>query len=88
MQVTGPSGVNPVRSTGVRNVAPPREVERRSAPTAAQVNVSSAASQMAESRGPEVLDQARIEQLRQAIQDNALPIDPNAIAERMMAEEA
>lgn len=88
MQVTGPRGMNPVRSSGVRNVPPPKGAERRGPPTATRVNVSSAASQMAESRGPEIIDHARIERMRQAIKDGALPIDPNAIAERMMAEES
>jgi flagellar biosynthesis anti-sigma factor FlgM len=61
--------------------------QRQEPSTSERVEVSSISKQLAESRGPEVMDMARVERLRNALQNNQLTVDPEAIAQAMLAEE-
>ncbi len=85
MKITGP-----IQTPYIRNVQSSKSAETPAAaprPTGDRVGVSSVARDIADARGPEVPDQARIEKLRQAIDDGTFEIDSMRIAEQMLLEE-
>ncbi len=83
MRVRGPANINPVRTTATKNSARPT-------PKAGSdgAELSSSASSLSEAKGPEVIDEARVERLRRAIAQGTFPINADVIAERMLAEES
>lgn len=83
MRIQGPSPINPLRTASTLNPAPPSK-ERAGDAT----EVSTLAAQLADSKAPEVIDLERVERLREAIAQGAFTIDPDTIAERMLAEES
>ena len=85
MKITGP-----IQTPYVRSIQSSQSAEapaRASRPTADRVGVSSVAREIADARGPEVPDEARIERLRQSIEDGTFEIDSMKIAEQMLLEE-
>ena len=83
MRVQGPANINPIRSSrGANHVSP---ASRRSTGDGAEV--SSIATALASAKGPEIIDEARVQRLKQAIQSGTFTIQPDAIAEQMIAEE-
>ena len=81
MRIEGPGAVNPARSASFNSLRP----SRSQGPDRTQL--SGLASAIAESKGPEVIDQSRVDRLRQAIADGSFQMDPAAIAKRMLSEE-
>ncbi|MEM6955706.1 MAG: flagellar biosynthesis anti-sigma factor FlgM [Myxococcota bacterium] len=82
MRIQGPSIINPKRYTSSANRP------SSTAPSRADgAELSSAASELADAKGPEVLDMERVDRLRKSIQNGSFRIDPDAIAERMLDEE-
>ncbi len=55
--------------------------------SAVKVSVSTRARRLAEARGPEQPDEARIQRLRDAIEKGTLDVDPARIADAMLREE-
>ncbi|MEO0322333.1 MAG: flagellar biosynthesis anti-sigma factor FlgM [Myxococcota bacterium] len=87
MKIYGPAALNPVRRLeSDRNDITPAEAPR-SAEAGEKVAVSGVAEAVAEARSPEVIDQARVERIREAIAKNRFPIDPMRIARKMLTEE-
>jgi len=84
MKIQGHRALNPLRRSSFVN-APKgaSKSERRGE----DVQVSSLASKMSAARAPEVIDEARIEAIRAKIEEGTFPIDPQAIARRMLNEE-
>lgn len=83
MRVQGSSPINPLRTPSTQNAAPSRSERPKDA-----AEVSVVATQLADSKGPEVIDSKRVERLKAAIANGAFTIDANTIAERMLAEES
>lgn len=88
MRINGPGAMNPVRRLegGRNDVTPARESQAGSA--GETVAFSGVAAAAAEARAPEVIDEARVERIREAIAKNRFPIDPMRIARKMLAEES
>ena len=84
MKITGPIQTPYVRSVRSSQGA---EASQAARPTGDRVGVSSVAREIADARGPEVPDEARIARLRQSIEDGTFEIDSMRIAEQMLAEE-
>lgn len=85
MKITGPIQTPYVRS--VRSSQTAEAPAQASRSRGDRVGVSSVAREIADARGPEVPDEARIEKLRQAIEDGTFEIDSMKIAEQMLIEE-
>lgn len=83
MRIQGTSPINPLRTPSTQNAAPSRSEERKDA-----AEVSSVATQLADSKRPEVIDLERVDRLKAAIARGTFTIDANTIAERMLAEES
>ena len=52
-----------------------------------RVQVSSSSKLLAEAKGPEVKDNARVERLKAAIKDGSFKVDAQRVASAMIAEE-
>lgn len=59
----------------------------RGSEEAAKVRVSTGARALADSRRPEEPDAARIDRLKNAIEDGTFQVDAGQVADRMIAEE-
>lgn len=83
MRIQGTSPINPLRTSSTQNAAPARGERPKDA-----AEVSEVATQLADSKAPEVIDGKRVERLKAAIANGVFSIDANTIAERMLAEES
>ena len=87
MKIYGPAALNPIRrlESGPNDVTPAKAP--RNAEAGEKVAFSGMAEAVAEARTPEVIDEARVERIREAIAKNRFPIDPMRIARKMLTEE-
>lgn len=83
MRVQGSSPINPLRTPSTQNAAPARSERPKDG---AQVSV--VATQLADAKGPEIIDLERVERLKAAIAKGSFNIDADVIAARMLAEES
>lgn len=83
MKIQGTAPINPLRTSSTQNPAPARSERAKDA-----ASVSIVATQLADSKGPEVIDLERVERLKSAIENGTFNIDADTIAERMLAEES
>ena len=85
MKITGPIQTPYVRSvTASKSAEAPAQAPQSRGD---RVGVSSLARELADARGPEVPDEARIDRLKRAIEDGTFEIDSMKIAEQMLLEE-
>lgn len=83
MKIQGTAPINPLRTSSTQNPAPARTERPKDA-----ANVSVVATELADSKGPEVIDLERVERLKAAIENGSFTVDADTIAERMLAEES
>jgi negative regulator of flagellin synthesis FlgM len=86
MKVQGPTRP---RMLPLRDTQNAKETPDKAAVSARgeKVQVSSSSKLLADAKGPEVKDSARIERLKGAIKDGSFKVDPQRIASAMIAEE-
>jgi flagellar biosynthesis anti-sigma factor FlgM len=83
MRVQGTSPINPLRTTSTQNAASSRSARPKDG-----AEVSLVATQLADSKAPEVVDLKRVERLKATISNGTFTINADTIAERMLAEES
>ncbi|MFT5354715.1 MAG: flagellar biosynthesis anti-sigma factor FlgM [Polyangiales bacterium] len=83
MRVQGTSPINPLRTTSTQNAAPSRSERPKDG-----AEVSLVATQLADSKAPEVIDAKRVERLKATIANGTFTINADTIAARMLAEES
>ena len=83
MRIQGTAPINPLRTSSTQNPAPARSERPKDA-----ASVSTVATQLADSKAPEVIDMERVDRLKTAIANGTFSFDANTIAERMLAEES
>ena len=83
MRVQGPANINPIRSSSSLNSL---SAPRRTGGDGAEL--STVAAQLSESKGPEIIDEARVERLKPAIARGSFKVNADVIAKRMLAEES
>ncbi|MEM1416755.1 MAG: flagellar biosynthesis anti-sigma factor FlgM [Myxococcota bacterium] len=77
----------PVRRVSAAGVPPVPAVPRVRRGEGERVEISTMAAELAKARSPAVIDEARVERIREAILQARLPIDGERIAGKMMLEE-
>ena len=86
MKIQGPPKPNLVERAGASR-AKSSKVSSAPPPRGERVQVSNLSKLLGQARGPEEVDTARVERLRDSIRAGAFKVDADVVAEQMVNEE-